>query len=383
MNKMIPKTKNKFVKPLRISEDILDKKKVNFTTLKKIIDDSLINRDMAKKLLLKIESHIRYRNEKRVHTRGSVEFPEILMEIKRHFSKKYAETSLKHQTYHMGKFLGYLARSFTFTSEIKRIQDCRQITKAMVLSYEEHLVQRLHLGNIKKPSVYRMLRSMKIFIDMLSALHVNHIRYNIDPSLRAQGKRSNEYVNLDEVLVLLEVIEKCDSKLKYRDMSIILLIMELGCRPIEVSNLRMDDIRITERLITLRSVKSKTRTLKMSVDLTKMIQEYLNLNRSLFPIVHDSLFINKTGESIQSSNISSMFRERNIKAFSEMRFTAKALRHTYATNALDNLNDFDQVSEAMGHKHQRSTEWYIHRSVQRMLCRTLPHNPLDRFEEEI
>lgn len=49
---------------------------------------------------------------------------------------------------------------------------------------------------------------MKLFLDMLSALKVNYIRYIIPQSLRAQANRSNEFVNLEEVHVLLESIEK-------------------------------------------------------------------------------------------------------------------------------------------------------------------------------
>ncbi|WP_442603627.1 tyrosine-type recombinase/integrase [Paenibacillus sp. KN14-4R] len=375
---MIPKLK---MKPERLHESTLEKKKVNFTTLKTIIEHACSDREITNKMLLAFEKHIRTRNKKRIHNRCRSEYPKVILEFENYYSKKYTKTSLTHHIYHVGKFIGYLSRNFPSLSTLQSIQDCKKITIAMVTNYEEHLVDRIYLEQIQRSSVNRMLYSMKLFLDMLSVLKVNHLRYIIHQSLRAQAKRSNEYVNLEEVLVLLESIEKCRSKLKLRNISIFLLIMELGCRPIEVASIRLDDIRFTERLITLRSVKSRTRTLKMSKDLTNMLQEYLSTCRPLYPTYNDVFFVKSSGEPISSSTITSLFSEKNKQVFGEIRFSGKALRHTYATNALDNSNDFDQVSESMGHKHRRSTEWYIHRSVQRMLTRSLPHNPLNQLDE--
>ncbi|MDQ0090120.1 integrase [Paenibacillus anaericanus] len=375
---MNPKLK---MKPERLQESILEKKKVNFTTLKTIIEHTCSDREITNNMLLAFENHIRARNERRIHNRCHFDFPKIVLKFENYYSKKYAKTSLTHHTYHVGKFLGYLLRSFPSLSPLQSIQDCKKITSAMVTNYEEYLVNRIYLEQIQKSSVNRMLYSMKLFLNMLSDIKVNHIRYIIPQSLRAQAKRSNNYVNLGEVLILLESIGKCRSKLNHRNICIFLLIMELGCRPIEVASIRLDDIRFTERLITLRSVKSRTRTLKMSKDLTNMLQEYLSVYRPMYPTNNNDFFIKSSGDPISSSTISSLFGVKIKQVFGELRFSAKALRHTYATNALDNSNDFDQVSESMGHKHRRSTEWYIYRSVQRMLTRSLPHNPLNQLDE--
>ncbi|MEK5395450.1 tyrosine-type recombinase/integrase [Paenibacillus sp. FSL K6-2859] len=364
------------------TETDLGKKKVNYTTLKTIIERSGAEPVFTNKLLLDIERHIVTRNKKRVHVRGSSEFPQLILTFKNHYAQKYSQTSLKHHIYHVGKFIGFVQRQFFGVAPLHSILDCKKFTKSMVVSYEEHLIERMHLDQIKKSTLNRMLFSMKLFLDMLSTLKVNYIRYIIPQSLRAQANRSNEFVNLEEVHVLLESIEKSSSNSKIRNMCIVLLIMELGCRPIEVANIHLDDLRLTERLITLHSVKSKTRTLKMSKDLTDMIHEYLHFTRFLYPVEHNNLFVTRrTRSPITSQMISSMFNHSNKISFGTIRFSAKSLRHTYATNALDNLNDFDQVSEAMGHKHRRSTEWYIHRSVQRLLANSLPRNPLNRMNE--
>ncbi|MCL6601281.1 MAG: site-specific integrase [Paenibacillus sp.] len=376
---MIAKKKTQ-IRPERLSTDELEKKRVRFNTLQTIIASTVRDQELANTLISEIESHIRYRNEKRTYNRMQTSCPELIKAFKNHYAKRYAITTLKNHSVHIGKFIGYLQKNYSYL-HLKNSKDCKNITKSMVISYEEYQVDRMNQGLIQKSTLNQMLCSVKIFLDMLSKEKIIHIRYFVRPALRANGKRSNEYVNLDEVLALLESIGKSKSNIKLKDMSIIMLIMELGCRPIEVANLKLEDIRFTDRLITLKSVKSKTRTLKISKDLAEIIREYVIKWRSAYECDHGMLFVNQGGNSTSSLYISCMFRKRNLQCFKEIRLTAKALRHTYATNALDNENDFDQVSESLGHKHRRSTEWYIHRSVTRMLARTLPHNPLTQFEE--
>lgn len=360
----------------------IDKKRVNIATLISIIehvDKKKCFHEFTNRVLLECEKHIKRRSAT-IRDNPKNMNDNIVQEFQAYYTKRYAKTSLCSHGYYVGQFINFVMTKYPEVSSLTSIHDCNKLTKQMVISYQEHLVQRMHLEQIQKSSVYKYLYAMKLFLDMLVTCKQNKIFYFIPESLRAQGKRSNEYVNLDEVITLLKAIEESDSPMKIRNMSIILLIMELGCRPIEVANLRVDDIRFSERLITLHSVKSRTRTLEMSRDLTDMLKAY-HAERSRLHADDDMLFLNRSGQPISSSAISAIFRYQNKLAFGEKRFTAKALRHTYATNALDNMNDFDQVSESMGHKHRRSTEWYIHRSVQRLLKRSLPHNPLNQIRE--
>lgn len=309
-------------------------------------------------------------------------YPPIILDYKKHYLQRgYAVSTLDIHMRNLRQFTNFLNKSYDEQAPFSTLADMKKLTKPMIIAYENFLVERLNTEQIQRSSLYKYLVTLKLFLKMLSLESIIHIKYIVPDELRAQGKRSNEYVDSEQIKKLIETVSNSKSRLKIRDMCVILLTMELGCRPIETTNIQITDIRLTERQITLSCEKSGIRTLKISKDLCDVIKKYLQI-RSFLKIPHPYLFVNIFGERLSRNGVSNVFERANIKAFGENRFSPKALRHTYATNALDNENDFDEVSASLGHKHRCSTEWYIHRSVKRMLNRTLSHNPLNRIISE-
>ncbi|MEI2395177.1 tyrosine-type recombinase/integrase [Paenibacillus phytohabitans] len=306
-------------------------------------------------------------------------YPQIILTFESYYLQRgYAVSTLEAHMRNLRGFLSFLSNTFEMDS-FASLTDMRALTKNMVSAYEMHLIDRLNSEEIQLCSVYRYLVTLRLFLSMLAKESIVKISYAIPESLRGQAERSNDYVEMEQINALLDSIVMSKSPVKTRDMAVILLVMELGCRPIEVANLKIDDLNITERQITLYCIKSGLRRLRISKDLCNVISMYLKIRSSMI-MNHDNLFANAFGEPLTRRAVGSIFERVNRNAFGENRFNAKALRHTYATNALDNENDFDEVSESMGHKHRCSTEWYVHRSVKRLLTRTLTHNPLKRIE---
>jgi site-specific recombinase XerD len=269
-----------------------------------------------------------------------------------------------------------------FIADIKKmekmsLEDFTTLTMKDIVSYENYLIQRHNDGEIEQSTIYKYLYMVHLFVDFLRKNKKVIFIYNVPPSLKKQGKRTNAYATTQEIIVLLETAEQFSS-FKIRDMCILLLIMELGCRPIEVTGLCIDDLRLSESLITLYCVKSGQRTLKISKDLTRLLRKYLEIRKQYNP-KHENVFINVFGEPLSRNGVSSMILGINKKAFGDARINAKGLRHTYATNALDNLNDFEEVSKSMGHLHWASTEYYVHKSIKRLLKNSLPFNPLHQL----
>lgn len=285
--------------------------------------------------------------------------------------KGYAPSTRRNTIRNLKRFKEFLAEAADKEGTIG--EDISIFSLKDVLNYENYLIKRLNNGDIQQCTVYKYLYVVELFVDFLKL----NFHYNVPPSLKGHGNRTNAYATTPDIINLIETAEQ-NSSFKLRDISILLLIMELGCRPIEITGLSINDLRLSECLITLYSVKSGQRTLKISKDLTKLIQKYIDV-RNKFNPQHESLFINIFGEPFSRNGISTMIYNFNKKAFGVAKINAKCLRHTYATNALDNLNDFDEVSKTMGHLHWVSTEYYVHKSVKRLLKNSLPFNPLDQL----
>jgi site-specific recombinase XerD len=110
------------------------------------------------------------------------------------------------------------------------------------------------------------------------------------------------------------------------------------------------------------------------------IAKYLDYRKTL-PATTDHLFLLETGEPINTKAIGGQINGYNKRAFGEARFSAKSLRHTFITNALNDRNDIQQVANTAGHKHLVSTLHYFYRSIETLLENTLHHNPVEGIDK--
>jgi site-specific recombinase XerD len=286
--------------------------------------------------------------------------------------KRYATSSTNASIRNLKRFTEFMGCRNKNGSGVKT--EFTTLTKRDILDYEDYLINRYNDGEIEKNTIYKYLYVVELFVDFLRKDRKTLITYNVPAALKNNGNRTNIYALTQDIVKLIETVEQ-QSSFRIRDMCVLLLIMELGCRPIEAAGVSIDDLRLSESLITLYCVKSGQRTLKISKELTKLFKKYLEIRQEYNPD-HNNVFINVFGEPLSRNGISSMIYHLNKRTFGKAKINAKALRHTYATNALDNLNDFDEVSKSMGHLHWASTEYYVHKSIKRLLKNSLPFNPL-------
>lgn len=315
--------------------------------------------------------YVRYENH-----RQSVEVPQIIKEFLEEMKIKGYSTNTPAARI-IRSFLKYWKNQYHPILTIYQL-DISTLTLAIVREYEEHLIQRLSLKEIREPSVYSSLRYIRMMIKYYYDKKAINFRYEIPKSIHVKSKRDNEYIPVEDVMKMFKTINN-HSRNKYRDLSILLILFELGCRPIEVSSLSVYDVNLIERTLTIYSMKSGQRILKISSTLKTTLKKYLE-QRTTLEVECDALFITCYQEPVRSGTIQRFVNETTIKTFGENRYSAKSFRHTYATNALENGNSFDEVVQSLGHLNWISTMYYLHRSNKRLLKNSLKFNPLLKLE---
>lgn len=273
--------------------------------------------------------------------------------------------------YKTAYFIHFLVKS-SATNDINEILE--SLTPTLIKQFELHLMQKINLEEIEMSTAYIRLRYVKYFLEYLRKQKVIMLKYNIPSVFSSKGSRSNEYVKSQDLEKVIDTLIASKSPYILRNLAIILLLAETGCRPIEIANLELLDVDFIESTIRFTSVKSNTRTLRIHKTVMDIVKKYFN-ERSQAKTDVPYLFLLDNGKRIYTEMIGNIIAYLNYRAFSEIRFSAKSLRHTYATNALNNGNDFDDVSKSMGHKHWVSTMHYVYRSVKRLLSNTLPYDP--------
>lgn len=299
---------------------------------------------------------------------------------------KYLEDVKKFSQIHT--YRKHLNLFFKFLSDRYKIDfhleyEFSEIDLTHILEYEKYQRNRIERRQIKKIYAYSLLRTVSQFFRYLRKENLSDIQYQPPRFLHRDRARRNDYVETDDMKVMIESVFATtpDIRLAYRNVSIILILIITGCRSIEICNLKTQDLWHTDYTALFKSKKSKNRKLKMNKTVMDCINQYISL-RDTFDPLDDTLFLKKNGHPICSREIYNIFYKINNFAFGKSKNPPVALRHTYITNACEAGYDLRKVAAAAGHKILSSTDWYRHKSPERLKKNTFSHDPTKRFEKE-
>lgn len=149
-----------------------------------------------------------------------------------------------------------------------------------------------------------------------------------------------------------------------RDTAIIDLLICTGIRIGELKSIKMEDIYKYERSILIHGKGKKERFIYISSnDTWKNLKKYIKIRKKKNCKV-DNLFVNRYGESLTIYSIEDIYA-KYIKMAKLSHSTPHYLRHTFATNLLNNGADIRSVQEILGHSSVSTTQIYTEVSITR------------------
>ncbi|TQR25628.1 hypothetical protein C7Y47_24365 [Lysinibacillus sphaericus] len=104
--------------------------------------------------------------------------------------------------------------------------------KENIKKYEETLRLKVLKGTLAPATSYQYLKRIKLFLDFLYSEDIINFNYQIPSKMKHHGKRSNEYVEVKDILIVLDTVLETSSDI-LRDLTIFLIMIETGCRSIE------------------------------------------------------------------------------------------------------------------------------------------------------
>lgn len=146
-----------------------------------------------------------------------------------------------------------------------------------------------------------------------------------------------------------------------------LLLSALGTRVSEIQQLSVCDILETSDgsvLIGILGKGNKKRLLPLRQDVWEQVKAFIN--RPLSQFDKTALLVNPSGNRISTVSLRSWIAEARKEAKIEKKITPHWLRHTFATNSLDNGADIRDLSWFLGHASLSSTQIYAHPTNKRV-----------------
>ncbi|MFZ3011618.1 MAG: site-specific tyrosine recombinase/integron integrase [Minisyncoccia bacterium] len=211
----------------------------------------------------------------------------------------------------------------------------------------------------KKTQNYYLI-ALRVFLKYLTKREIKSMpRDQIE--LAKTPERSLDLISPDELVRLLN--SPSGNTLKdLRDKAILELLFSTGLRVSELCSLTNDfDFKRDE--ISIRGKGGKVRVVFISDEAKKAVKKYLDVRKDM----SDALFIQVgdsptpgTGAPLTRRSVERIVKQHAIKAGITKKVTPHVIRHSFATDLLNNGADIRSVQVMLGHANIGTTQIYTH-----------------------
>ena len=233
--------------------------------------------------------------------------------------------------------------------------DIKKVTKQQILSFIEE-----GKNNKSDKSVAHTLTVLRNFYNYLEKENI--IKDNPTDKIDLPKLRKT----LPNVLTNEEINEILDIKLKtkkdYRDKAMLELMYAAGIRISELINIKVNEIDLVNATVLINGKGSKERLIPIDDISIKYIKEYLDIyrNQLLKNKNTDYLFLNNRGEKITRQSLFKTIKKIALEKGIKKELSPHTLRHSFATNMLENGADLRSIQELLGHSNISTTQIYTH-----------------------
>lgn len=177
-------------------------------------------------------------------------------------------------------------------------------------------------------------------------------------------ERMIKFLPVDQIKKLLDA-PKTSILTGLRDRAILEVLFSTGLRVAELANLNREQIKITSEVKDLEIViigkGNRPRPVYFSERAVKWVGKYLETRKDK----EKALFINYKGPKTAARRLSSRSVESVVKKYALLAgipiFTSPhTIRHSFATDLLNQGVDLRMVQEFLGHKNISTTQIYVH-----------------------
>ena len=270
---------------------------------------------------------------------------------------------------YVGDFLEYLYvvkkhSEHTINNYKIDLIDFLEFNKGNILDVDKENVnkymQYLYDKNVSRATISRRLSSLRSFYNYL--YKNGNVKKNYFSNIKNPKKESSlpkfvKEIDIDKMFSIPDT----SNPIGQRNLLIIRMLYATGVRVSELVNIKLSDIDVNERIIKILGKGSKERVVVFGNNTKEIFNLYLNNGRyRLDKRDNEYLFLNKDGERLSDRYVRKIIDDIIVKASISMHVSPHMLRHTFATDMLNNGADLVSVKDLLGHESLNTTSIYTH-----------------------
>lgn len=277
----------------------------------------------------------------------------------------------------MKEILGYL----NYLQVVKKYSDCTVLGykedllelydfKNDVLKYSEEDVrdylEYLYSRGLSRNTISRKLSSIRSFYRYMEdegKIFQNYFKEVSNPKKKSLLPRYARDSDLEKMFHAFSL----DDALGQRNALVLEMLYATGVRVSELVNICVGDINLYDKTIHILGKGRKERVVFFGSYCEDVLRKYLNdgyLNLNQKQSKY--LFLNKNGEKLSSRYVRKIIDMAVLKCGVDYHISPHTLRHTFATDMLNNGADLMTVKELLGHSSVNTTGIYTHVSNERL-----------------
>jgi len=259
----------------------------------------------------------------------------------------------------IGAFQKYLLEKNIYAGEYYSLQT--------IIDYKKYLNEsknKVLFTDLKENTKINFFSKLSVFFRYLFDNHIIFFNpFDKIERIKAPKKIPQNIPRQDEIIEILNSIS-LKTNFNYRDKTIFELTYSTGIRRMEISNLTIYDIDLSNGFIHIKKGKgAKDRIIPAGKIACEHLSYYI---REIRPkmlkanYLDQILFVDKFGKKLSPESINAIFKAKISQSKIKKKYTCHSFRHACATEMLKGKASIKHVQEMLGHSYLSSTQIYTH-----------------------
>jgi integrase/recombinase XerD len=284
-------------------------------------------------------------------------------------------------------YTSFLTRFRLFFESQQPATNLNYITKNHIRAFILYLQTKARTPRGDKPlsgaTIQGYVRTLKVFFSWAEREgYMVSSQIGKIPLPKAKIKVINTF-NTEQVSKLVSVCQASNGD-GYRNLTILLLLLDTGIRVSELVSIEVDDINLAEGYMKIKVAKGgKERIVPIGSLVQKSLWKYINQHRPK-PLIQQvtRLFLSDKGLPLTKSGIQQMLRRYGRRVgLTTVRCSPHTFRHSFAKNYLLNGGDIFSLQKILGHSSLAPVRVYLNLFAADVKKQHIRFSPVDNLAQ--
>jgi integrase/recombinase XerD len=262
----------------------------------------------------------------------------------------------------------------SFTEDHLERKNLSRIQLADIENFVKTLVE-IGLAPYSQARIISGIKAFFKYLEIEESISINPTELLEAPKL---GRKLPDTLSNEEIELMLDTIDR-STPAGERNRAIIETLYASGLRVSELVNLLISNLYFDEGFIRVIGKGDKERLVPIHDQAIDSINNYLENVRVHQPVVEghrDYVFLNKRGMKLSRVMIFYIIRDLAVAAGIRKSISPHTLRHSFATELVENGADLRAVQDMLGHASITTTEIYTHLDRKFLADTVMKYHPL-------